>query len=588
MRSPDRSARSVVRVGGLAAALALLVALVVQASAPAAPLAAGGATAAAAHKCLVATGSGDPAFVRNFNPYVQGLPSTTFVRGGMYEPLSIVTPAGGGRTYMWLAQKYSWSKDGQTLTISVRKGVQWSDGKPFTAADVAYTLTAGAQDKTMDIIGSTRPDTNVAAVSQKGRYTVVVKLKQRDSQFIPVTLNGIFVVPKHIFSKVADINKFTNPKPVGTGPFTRVTRFSTQDFVLSKNPRYWQKGKPKIACVEYIQASSNDAALLQIVSGQADWTHNFVPNVEKAYIAKDPKHYHAFYDIAAYPISLMFDTQQYPYSLVPFRQAVSMAIDRDKVSKLGEYGYAPPTDAIGLSGLFKSWISDTSVRAEAKRLATYNVAAAKKLLTDNGFKYKGNDLLDPKGNPVSFQVHVISGWSDWVASLQIITKNLQDIGIDASVKLEPGWGEWFPNATSTKFVTLLWQTASWASPYGFFYNNMHHNTFVPSGEDAVNTGNFAHFWNQSATTLLDQWKASLDTATQKSIATKLQKLWLQQLPVIPLFIGPQWSTYSTKYFHCFSNPNNFYAQPIFNNFPDNTVSLVTICPGGSVEKAPLQ
>jgi peptide/nickel transport system substrate-binding protein len=284
----------------------------------------------------------------------------------------------------------------------------------------------------------------------------------------------------------------------------------------------------------------------------------------------------------------MFDDTQYPYSLVPFRQAVSMAIDRNKVSKLGEYGYAPPTDAIGIDGLFKSWVTDKSVRAEAKRLATYNSAAAKKLLTDNGFTYKGDKLYDPKGNPVAFQIHVISGWSDWVASLQIIARNLQDIGIDASVKLEPDWGSWFPNATSTKYVTLLWQTASWASPYGFFYNNMHHNTYVPSGEDAVNTGNFAHFWNQSATTLLDQWKASLDTAQQKKLATSLQKLWLQQLPVIPLFIGPQWSTYSTKYFHCFSNPNNFYAQPIFNNFPDNTVSLTTICPGGSVEKAPLQ
>ena len=65
------------------------------------------ATAAAAHRCLVATGSGDPAFVRNFNPYVQGLPSSSFVRGGMYEPLVITTPAGGGREYKWLPQSYT-------------------------------------------------------------------------------------------------------------------------------------------------------------------------------------------------------------------------------------------------------------------------------------------------------------------------------------------------------------------------------------------------------------------------------------------------------------------------------------------------
>jgi peptide/nickel transport system substrate-binding protein len=313
-----------------------------------------------------------------------------------------------------------------------------------------------------------------------------------------------------------------------------------------------------------------------------------VPNVEKAYIAKDPKHFHAFYDTTAYPISLMFDTESYPYSLVPFRKAVSMAIDRQKVSKLGEYGYAPPTDAIGIKKLFPSWQTDASVNAEAKRLGTYNQTAAKKLLTDNGFKYQGDKLYDPKGNRVGFQIHVISGWSDWVASLQIISKNLQDIGIDASVKLEPDWGSWYPNATSTKFVTLLWQTAAVGSPYGFFFNNMHENTYLPSGQDAVNTGNFAHFKDTSATKLLDQWKSTLDVNGQKKIATQVQKAWLQKLPVIPLFIGPQWSTYSTKYFHCFPTPRNHYARPIYNTYPENAVLLTTICPGGRAENTPIQ
>ena len=111
------------------------------------------------------------------------------------------------------------------------------------------------------------------------------------------------------------------------------------------------------------------------MSGKADWTHNFVPNVEKSYIAKRPLYYHAFYDVTAYPISLMFDTGKYRYSLIPFRKAVSMAIDRKKVSKLGEYGYAPPTDAIGLSQLFPSWVTNKKIKADAKALAAYNPTA---------------------------------------------------------------------------------------------------------------------------------------------------------------------------------------------------------------------
>ena len=432
----------------------------------------------------------------------------------------------------------------------------------------------------MDVLGYTRPGSNVASVTANGKYSVVIKLKTVDSQFISTTLNGVFIVPKHIWSKVKNPATYTNKDPVGSGPFTKITRFTTQDYVLSKNPSYWQAGKPLIGCLEYVQAASNDAALALIQSGQVDWTHNFVPNVEQAYEAKDKAHFHSFYATTAYPQSLVFDDTQYPYSLVPFRKALSLAIDRQSISKLGEYGYAPPTDALGLSFLFPQWVVNSDVKAQAKAMATYNVNAAKKLLTDNGFTYQGNKLLDPKGNGVNLDIHVISGWSDWVASDQIIAKNLQAIGIDSNVKLEPDWNSWYPNAASTKNPTLLWQIGGQGSPFGFFNANLSNNAFVASGQDATNTGNWEHYKSDQGTSLLNQWKATLDPIKQQVIATQLQKLWLQELPIIPLFVGPRWSTYSTRYFHCFDSPKNHFGDPIFTTFPDNILSFTQICPGG--------
>ncbi|HEU5363064.1 MAG TPA: ABC transporter substrate-binding protein [Gaiellaceae bacterium] len=577
MARPDGSPRRPVLAAAAAAgALAALVVLVVATVSPAAT------TRSTAHKCLVMTGSGDPAFVRNFNPYTAtGLPSGQFVLGAIYEPL-IVAPEGGLPNVPWLARTWKWSNGNKTLTLNLAQNVKWSDGKALTSADVVYSLKGGtaAQAKTMDRIGFTRPDSNISAISAKGKYAVVIRLKTIDSQFISSILNKALVVPQHVWSKVKDPATFTNPHPVGSGPFTTIARFTTQDYVFSKNPHYWQKGKPLIPCLEYVQAASNDAALALIQSGQVDWTHNFVPNVEKAYVAKDKAHYHAFYATTAYPVSLVFDDTQYPYSLIPFRKALSMSIDRNTVSKLGEYGYAPPTDAIGLSGLFPKWVTDASVKAQAKQLATYNPTAAKKLLTDNGFTYKGSQLIDPKGNPVNLDIHVISGWSDWVASNQIITKNLQAIGIDSKVALEPDWNSWYPNASSTKNPTLLWQNGSQGSPYGFFYANMSNNAYVAPGQDGTNTGNWEHYKNDQATALLSQWKSSLDQAKQHQIATQLQKLWLQELPIVPLFIGPRWSTYSTKYFHCFDTPKHFIGDPIFTTFPDNVLSFTQICPGG--------
>jgi peptide/nickel transport system substrate-binding protein len=574
---------------GLAAVAgaALLTALIVVAVAAARPLGVAGhaaplahAGAAAAHPCLVMTGSGDPAFVKNFNPFTStALPSGAFVKGAFYEGLT-VSPEGGKPTQPWLARSWKWSNGNKTLTLQIAKGVKWSDGQALTSNDVVYSLTAGKQNKVMDIVGFTRPASNIASVKAKGANTVVINLKTPDSQFIAATLNGAIVIPRHIWSKVAKPDTFTNSNPVGSGPFTKITRFTTQDYVLNKNPNYWQKGKPLINCLEYVQAASNDAALALIQNGSVDWTHNFVPNVDKAYTNKDKAHYHSFYATTAYPVSLVFDNNVYPYSLPVFRHALSMAIDRKTVSKLGEYGYAPPTDAIGLNGLFPQWVTNSSVKAQAKLLSTFNQAAAKKLLTDNGFTYKGNKLFDPKGNAVSLDIHVISGWSDWVASNQIITKNLRDLGLDSNVKLEPDFNSWFPNAYATKNPTLLWQNGSQASPYGFFFANLSHNALIPSGEDASTTGNWEHTYDAQATKLLDQWKVTLDPEKQQVIATQLEKIFLAQMPIIPLFIGPRWSTYSTKYFHCFNSPQNFYGDPIFTTFPDNLLSFTRICPGG--------
>src|SRR5918911_3360113 len=142
------------------------------------------AAVTAGHRCLVMTGSGDPAFVRNFNPYTAtGLPSGAFVQGAFYEPL-VITPEGGLKPVPWLARKWDWSNGNTTLTLSLARGVKWSDGKRLTASDVVYSLTAGRQDKVMDRIGLVGAANNIASIKAKGAYTVLINLKTPDSQFV--------------------------------------------------------------------------------------------------------------------------------------------------------------------------------------------------------------------------------------------------------------------------------------------------------------------------------------------------------------------------------------------------------------------
>jgi peptide/nickel transport system substrate-binding protein len=561
-----------VRRGSQLVAVGLVLAAAVAASA----IAATSTLSARSHPCVVAAGSGDQAFARNFNPYNLGA-QRDFTWGGVYENLLISTAVGGGRQYNLLGESFAWSKGGKTLTITVRSNVKWSDGKPLTVEDVVYSLTIGRQDKAADRINLTGANSNIAGVSRVGRNKVAIRFKAVDSTFLGSQLVNVPIVPKHVWSKVKDVVNFANPNPVGSGPFNRITRFSGQSYQLSKNKSYWAKGLPRINCVERLFTASNDAGLLQIVSGQADWTHNFVPNVETAYQAKDPKNYHNAYLTTALPISLTFNTTEYPYGLVAFRKGVSLAIDRKTVSKLGEYGYAPPTSALGLEQLYPKWINP-ALKAKARQMATYDPAAARKTFTDAGFTYKGGDLLDPKGDRVRFQMHVIGGWSDWVASLQIIARNLNAVGIDASVKIEPDWPAWVSNsAISGTKPSLIWSNGGGdPTPYAYFFSHFDPSQVVPTGEDALAFGNFERNANAQAAAVLRQFKGTLDQKKQLQAAYKLQEIFLNELPYIPLFIGPRWSTYSTKFVTGFVNWNNQYADPIFSTQQQVEISLLSL------------
>jgi len=537
----------------------------------------GSMRSAANHTCPIATGSGDAAFVKNFNPFNGGA-ARDFTWGGIYENLIITTPFGGGNQYNVLAKSLAFSKDGKTLNISIVPNAKWSNGKPVTAVDVQYSLTIGKQDKAADRIGLTAATTNIKSVTVTGSRSVAIKFKDVDSTFVGSQLANVPIVPQAIWSKVKDIPNFTNPSPVGSGPFNRITRFNGQDYVLGKNPNYYMAGLPKVPCIERIAASSNDAALLQIVNGDADWTHNFVPNVESAYQSKDPAHYHNAYLTTGLPIALFFDLTKYPYNLVGFRKGVSLAIDRKTVSKLGEYGYAPPTTALGLEQMYPKWINP-ALKAKAKAMATYSPAAAKAAFQAAGFTYKGSNLFDPKGDRVSFDLHVIGGWSDWVASLQIVTRNLQAVGIDSNVKLEPDWGAWQPNAMSTKFATLLWNYGGGdVTPYAYFYSHFDPSQNLGAGVDSSATGNWEHYSNPKGAALLNQFKHTLDPAKQKAIANQLQALFLDEFPFVPLFIGPRWSTYSTKYFDGWVTWKNQYVDPIFTTGQQVEKQLLSLRP----------
>src|ERR1700735_5704336 len=98
---------------------------------------------------------------------------------------------------------------------------------------------------------------------------------------------GTAIVPKAIWSKAGNPGTYTDPTPVGTGPYM-LSSFTPQGFTLKKNPYYWQAGKAKISKVFFPVYTSNTGALTALFSGQITWTGNYIPGLQQNFVDKGP------------------------------------------------------------------------------------------------------------------------------------------------------------------------------------------------------------------------------------------------------------------------------------------------------------
>ncbi len=227
-------------------------------------------------------------WVRNFNPFSASPLGSTLT--AIYEPMMIYNKS-TGKMVPWLATEYSWNSDNTELTFKIREDVKWSDGKPFTAQDVVYTFDLLRNNEALTGTATSILKEYVDNFSAPDDYKVVFKFKTVYTLALYDIANQ-FIVPQHIWKDIQDPMTWTNDNPVATGPFTQVTKFDSQIYILEKNPYYWQPGKPAFQGIRYPAFADNDAANLALANGELDWAGNFVPDIEKTYVAKDPANFH--------------------------------------------------------------------------------------------------------------------------------------------------------------------------------------------------------------------------------------------------------------------------------------------------------
>jgi len=501
-----------------------------------------------------------------FNPFNSTYNLTSV--GFIYEPLVYVNPLQNGKTTPMLATSWSWGAGNKSLTFTIRQGVKWSDGTPLTAADVAYTFNLIKKYPALDLTGVWSV---LSSVTATGPSTVTMDFSTVAVPYFYYIADQTPIVPQHIWSTIANPATASIGNPIGTGPYL-MSKCSPQNITYTANPHYWQPGLPRIHTLEYPAFTSNNTANDTLASGQAQWGAQYIPDIEAFYTSKNPNFHYWFPPILN--VSMVPNLTNPLLSNVKVREAISYAIDRNKVSTIGESGYEPPANQTGV--VTPTFSSSLDSQALASWGNEYDVAKATSLLESAGYHMSGGVMTNAAGQKLQFSVINIGDYSDWVASMQVIQQDLKAVGISITPD----------NLSNTDYEADLFNghyQLAYVEQYTFgpgaYYelnNWLNSANTAPVGKQAAS--NYERYSNPATDALLKQYAMTTDPASQQSILNEIQNVMLTQVPIIPVVEAVDWYQYDTTSITGWPTSSNPYAQPPVWAFPDNEQVLLHLSP----------
>lgn len=494
-----------------------------------------GASGSGQSGTVTATLGNSSPFVANFNPFSPSVEDPAF--GMIYEPLMFFDTAQAGNVRPWLAKSFTWGDGGKSITFQLRTGVKWSDGQPFTSADVAYTFNLMRSSTTLNQYGLP-----IASATASGPDTATITFTK------PVYADELYIagrtpmLPRHIWSKVKDPATWTDPSPVGTGGY-EVSKVTPQVLALSANPHYYQPGLPKVKTYEFLTYSSNTTSNAAIEQGQLGWASAFIPNINKTYLARNKNF--ALTDIPLAVGYLTPNMAKGPTTSLAVRQAISAAIDRNYISQAVYNGYAPPTNP---AALLLPNFKDVEAPPAQGTFGGPDPARAKQLLRKAGLKL-----------PLTLTVKTVSGYTDYASILQILVPELKAAGINLVVDSE-AFSVWTSDQDTGNFQLLLTNAGYTPDPYAYYYNLLGSAVTAPIGT-SESIGNFGRYKNPKVDADLATIAGTTSLATQKPAFADIESIFAAQLPDIPLFEQQDEIEFNGNQVSGYPTTANPYAAP---------------------------
>ncbi|MGL5866170.1 MAG: ABC transporter substrate-binding protein [Dermatophilaceae bacterium] len=463
-----------------------------------------------------------------------GVPTPFTYRGGVgftqasyvYDTLLWKDPSGDW--VPWLAERHARADDGVTHTFTLREGVTWSDGRPCTAADVAFTFEylERHRKKISPRVISVPPTGLITAVDAVDDRTVRFTLARPDWTFERFTAaGGVFILPEHVWSTIEDPSTVTDIAAlVGTGPY-RITAMDTKTFAYRYEARDdFFLGRPVVRAIEHRPVGD---ALAALAAGEVDQAGGVGPGTGMRPEAVRPFAGDEFDVVEAPPgqtVTALYWNITAGGALgdPAFRRACAHAVDRQALVDKAFGGAGTP----GSPGLIPP---GHAMHVDVEQYA-FDRSRAERLLDDAGYRKRGNGTrTGTDGAALSFELLLSNAQQDAVVDL--LVADLRAVGVEvrpATVDLAT-FGERRMAGDTQLSVNTFGGTATDEQPDGMG------KVYASTSRSLQGAQGYR---NVEFDRLHIRQRGQLDVAARSATAAEMQRVVAADLPVLPLVYPP--------------------------------------------------
>lgn len=427
-------------------------------------------------------------------------------------------------TYDWkpnLAVKWKVSKDGRKITYTLREGVKWSDGQPFTAEDVKYSYDVYSEGRFLGPALKSYLD-DLQEVKVLDPKTVEFTFKETYFKNFEVISSFFSIIPKHFYGVGDPKDPKFNKTLIGTGPYVLEEWSKGQKIILKRNPNYFGTNDPFLKRFFHFDriffriVKESAVALELLKKGDIDYNYPMRPEdyVTKTKGEEWGKKVFAVKTSNNHP-------DNYNYGFIGWNEANPLFKDRDvrvAMSHLINRDFMIEKFRFGLSEKATGPFGNKSPASSPKvKPIPYDPKKATELLKKNGWKLTDKGMVKTiNGKETPFEFTLIAGNPDLEKYLTVIKEDMKKVGITMNIKIVE-FNNLIKLMDERKYeaMTLSWSVGSLEPDLKQIW---HSNAIAPPGD------NFVGYNNPELDKVIDQIRVTLDKKKRMELSHKAHEL----------------------------------------------------------------